>query len=123
MRVRYSKYYQVAYGKSPYGLRPWKGMVIMTKRAESATSSKKHRKEGGLTQEELEALSGILAKMFRSMSARGATGSILRRGRGFRRGVICLSEGFAFVSGAILRDGAFFLWAASLPVYFAPPGE
>ena len=46
------------------------GVVIMTKRAESATSSK-HRKEGGLTQEELEALSGILAKMFRSMSARG----------------------------------------------------
>jgi len=45
-------------------------MVIMTKRAESATSSK-NRKEGGLTQEELEALSGILAKMFRSMSARG----------------------------------------------------
>ena len=50
----------------------------------------------------------------------GAAGPILRRGRGFRRGVICLSEGFAFVSGAILRDGAFFLWAASLPVYFAP---
>ena len=48
-----------------------KGVVIMTKRAESATSSKKHWKEGGLTQEELEALSGILAKMFRSMSARG----------------------------------------------------
>ena len=48
-----------------------KGVVVMTKRAESATSSKKHRKEGGLTQEELEALSGILAKMFRSMSARG----------------------------------------------------
>ena len=47
------------------------GVVIMTKRAESATSSKKHRKEGGLTQEELEALSGILAKMFRDMSARG----------------------------------------------------
>lgn len=47
------------------------GVVIMTKRAESATSSKKHRKEGGLTQEELETLSGILAKMFRSMSARG----------------------------------------------------
>lgn len=47
------------------------GAVIMTKRAESATSSKKHRKEGGLTQEELETLSGILAKMFRSMSARG----------------------------------------------------
>ena len=46
-------------------------MVIMTKRAESATSSKKHRKEGSLTQEELEALSGILAKMFRDMSARG----------------------------------------------------
>ena len=47
------------------------GVVIMTKRTESATSSKKHRKEGGLTQEELEALSGILAKMFRDMSARG----------------------------------------------------
>ena len=46
-------------------------MVIMTKRAESATSSKKHWKEGGLTQEELEALSGILAKMFRDMSAKG----------------------------------------------------
>ena len=61
---------QVAYGECPYDLRPWKGMVDMTKRAESATSSK-HRKEGGLTQEELEALSGILAKMFRSMSARG----------------------------------------------------
>ena len=45
-------------------------MVIMTKRAESATSLK-NRKEGGLTQEELEALSGILTKMFRSMSARG----------------------------------------------------
>ena len=67
----YSEYHQVAYGNSPYGLRPWKGMVIMTKRTESATSSKKHRKEGSLTQEELEALSGILAKMFRSMSARG----------------------------------------------------
>ena len=62
---------QVAYGNGPYGLRPWKGVVIMTKRAESATSSKKHRKEGGLTQEELEALSGILAKMFRDMSAKG----------------------------------------------------
>ena len=47
------------------------GAVIMTKRAESATSLKKHQKEGGLTQEELEALSGILAKMFRDMSARG----------------------------------------------------
>ena len=46
-------------------------MVIMTKRAESATSLKKHQKEGSLTQEELEALSGILAKMFRDMSARG----------------------------------------------------
>lgn len=45
--------------------------VIMTKRAESATSSKKHRKEGGLTQEELEALSSVLAKMFADMSARG----------------------------------------------------
>ena len=43
----------------------------MTKRAESATSSKKHQKEGGLTQEDLEALSGILAKMFRDMSAKG----------------------------------------------------
>mgnify|MGYP007024725557 CR=1 FL=1 len=47
-----------------------KGVVIMTKRAESATSLK-NRKEGGLTQEELEALSGVLAKMFRDMSARG----------------------------------------------------
>ena len=47
------------------------GVVIMTKRAESAISSKKHQKEGGLTQEELEALSGILAKMFRDASARG----------------------------------------------------
>ena len=46
------------------------GVVIMTKRAESATSLK-NRKEGGLTQEELEALSGVLAKMFRDMSARG----------------------------------------------------
>ena len=45
-------------------------MVIMTKRAESATSLK-NRKEGGLTQEELEALSGVLAKMFRDASARG----------------------------------------------------
>ena len=45
--------------------------VIMTKRAESATSSKKHRKEGGLTQEELEALSSVLAKMFRDASGRG----------------------------------------------------
>ncbi len=45
-------------------------MVIMTKRAELATSSK-NRKEGGLTQEELEALSGVLAGMFRDMSARG----------------------------------------------------
>ena len=62
---------QVAYGNSPYDLRPWKGMVIMTKRAKSATSLKKHQKEGGLTQEELEALSGILAKMFRDMSAKG----------------------------------------------------
>ena len=43
----------------------------MTKRAESATSSKKHRKEGGLTHEELEALSSILVKMFRDMSAKG----------------------------------------------------
>ncbi len=67
----YSECHQVAYGNGPYGLRPWKGVVIMTKRAESATSSKKHRKEGGLTQEELEALSGILAKMFRDMSAKG----------------------------------------------------
>ena len=47
-----------------------KGVVVMTKRAESATSLK-NRKEGGLTQEELEALSGVLAKMFRDMSARG----------------------------------------------------
>ena len=47
------------------------GAVIMTKRAESATSLKKHQKEGGLTQEELEALSGILVKMFRDMSAKG----------------------------------------------------
>ena len=47
------------------------GVVIMTKRAESATSSKNHQKEGGLTQEELEALSGVLAGMFRDMSARG----------------------------------------------------
>ena len=62
---------QVAYGNSPYGLRPWKGMVIMTKRAESATSSKKHQKEGGLTREELETLSSVLAKMFRDASARG----------------------------------------------------
>ncbi len=62
---------QVACETSSHGLRPWKGMVIMTKRAESATSLKKHQKEGGLTQEELEALSGILAKMFRDMSARG----------------------------------------------------
>ena len=67
----YSEYRQVAYGNSPYGLRPWKGMVIMTKRAESAASSKNHRKEGDLTQEELEALSSVLAKMLRSMSARG----------------------------------------------------
>ncbi len=27
----YSEYHQVAYGECPYGLRPWKGMVIMTK--------------------------------------------------------------------------------------------
>ncbi len=67
----YGEYHQVACETSSYGLRPWKGAVIMTKRAESATSSKKHRKEGGLTQEELEALSGVLAKMFRSMSAKG----------------------------------------------------
>ena len=67
----YSECHQAACETSSYGLRPWKGMVIMTKRAESAASSKKHQKEGGLTQEELEALSGILAKMFRSMSARG----------------------------------------------------
>ena len=73
----YGEYHQVAYGNSPYGLRPWKGMVIMTKRAKSATSLKKHQKEGGLTQEELEALSGILAKMFRSMSARGRQDSFL----------------------------------------------
>ena len=66
----YGEYHQVAYGECPYGLRPWKGMVIMTKRAESATSLK-NRKEGGLTQEELETLSGVLAKMFRDMSARG----------------------------------------------------
>ena len=64
----YGEYHQVACETSSHGLRPWKGVVIMTKRAES---SKKHRKEGGLAQEELEALSGILAKMFRSMSARG----------------------------------------------------
>ena len=62
---------QVACETSSHGLRPWKGMVIMTKRAESATSLKKHQKEGGLTQEEIEALYGILAKMFRDMSARG----------------------------------------------------
>ncbi|MFC2333501.1 MAG: hypothetical protein ACFNL6_01405 [Candidatus Nanoperiomorbus sp.] len=49
-----------------------KGVVIMTKRAESATSSKNHRrKEGELMREELETLSGVLAKMFRDMSARG----------------------------------------------------
>ena len=66
----YGEYHQVAYGNSPYGLRPWKGMVIMTKRAESATSSK-HRKEGELTREELETLSSVLAKMFRDASARG----------------------------------------------------
>ena len=48
-----------------------KGVVIMTKRAESATSSKKHRREGNLTQEELETLSSVLAGMFRDMSARG----------------------------------------------------
>ena len=47
-----------------------KGAVIMTKRAESATSSK-HRKEGEPTREELETLSGVLAGMFRDMSARG----------------------------------------------------
>ena len=47
-----------------------KGVVIMTKRAESATSSK-HRKEGELTREELETLSSVLAKMFRDASARG----------------------------------------------------
>ena len=47
-----------------------KGVVIMTKRAESATSSK-HRKEGELTREELETLSSVLAGMFRDMSARG----------------------------------------------------
>ena len=67
----YGEYHQVAYGNGPYGLRPWKGVVIMTKRAESATSSKKHRKEGELTQEELETLSSVLAGMFRDMSARG----------------------------------------------------
>ena len=66
----YGEYHQVAYGECPYGLRPWKGMVIMTKRTESATSSK-HRKEGELMREELETLSGVLAKMFRDMSARG----------------------------------------------------
>ena len=66
----YGEYHQVAYGECPYGLRPWKGMVIMTKRAESATSSK-HRKEGELTREELETLSSVLAGMFRDMSARG----------------------------------------------------
>ena len=70
MRGCYSKYHQVAYGNGPYGLRPWKGVVIMTKRAESATSSK-HRKEGELTREELETLSSVLAGMFRDMSARG----------------------------------------------------
>ena len=47
-----------------------KGAVIMTKRAESATSSK-YRKEGELTREELETLSSVLAGMFRDMSARG----------------------------------------------------
>ena len=26
----YGEYHQVAYGNSPYGLRPWKGVVIMT---------------------------------------------------------------------------------------------
>ncbi len=67
----YGEYHQVAYGNSPYGLRPWKGVVIMTKRAESATSSSKRRKEGELTQEELETLSSVLAGMFRDMSARG----------------------------------------------------
>ena len=45
-------------------------MVIMTKRTELATSSK-HQKEGELTREELETLSGVLAGMFRDMSARG----------------------------------------------------
>ena len=49
---------------------PGGGMVIMTKRAESATSSK-YRKEGELTREELETLSSVLAKMFRDASARG----------------------------------------------------
>ena len=72
MRGRcYGEYHQVACETSSHGLRPWKGMGIMTKRAESATSLKKHQKEGGLTREELEALSGVLAKMFRDMSARG----------------------------------------------------
>ena len=46
------------------------GVVIMTKKAESAASSK-HRKEGELTREELETLSSVLAGMFRDMSARG----------------------------------------------------
>ena len=27
----YGEYHQVAYGNSPYGLRPWKGMVDMTR--------------------------------------------------------------------------------------------
>ena len=48
----------------------------MTKRAESATSSK-HRKEGELTREELETLSSVLAGMFRDMSARGQRDSFL----------------------------------------------
>ena len=67
----YSEYHPGCIWEQPIWPATLEGVVIMTKRAESATSLKKHQKEGGLTQEELEALSGILAKMFRDMSARG----------------------------------------------------
>ena len=71
MRGSYGKYHPGCIWEQPIWPATLEGVVIMTKRAESATSSKKHQKEGGLTQEELEALSGVLAKMFRDASARG----------------------------------------------------
>ena len=67
----YSEYHPGCIWEQPIWPATLEGAVIMTKRAESATSLKKHQKEAGLTQEELETLSSVLAGMFRDMSARG----------------------------------------------------
>jgi len=61
---------QAACETSSYGLRPWKGGGHHDQKG--GIGNIIEEPEGrGLTQEELEALSGVLAKMFRDMSARG----------------------------------------------------